>query len=398
MNNEIDEGTEGGSMMGFQMPIPSGIKKRKERLDDLIKLNPDINEGHVLSYFSGMDEQKAEEIGQHLDNCNFEEVVNNIRNHVIRETIRKKIKEIVRKKAGGGGYVLYSPNKGKKREARPVGDFPTKIGAKQAELQRFPPKDMNKLKRLRLQIARLMKDPKKRAEKEREWAKEKGVERKKARPIANKTRKEGLDNIREALSKVILESLFNESSANSKKESSWEDYLSGISKQVIAADKKLQNLQRNIEKKTQAMLDDAFKVIGKSIDKKAVKLKNFGIKHSSKNDKIYLAFSSVMSNVEVEPIYIYISDTGTPIIKISDRAKVDLTKVDPDVAKLFRADLITVQERVLDNMDELKDAISSRDAYLTKLQDEIDGFVSDLSSLQISLLKQLLAQKYRRLS
>ena len=44
-----------------------------------------------------------------------------------------RISEIVRKKAGGGGYNLYSPNKGKKKNPKPVGEFPTRIAAKRAE-------------------------------------------------------------------------------------------------------------------------------------------------------------------------------------------------------------------------------------------------------------------------
>ena len=78
-------------------------------------------------------------------------------------------------------------------------------------------------------------------------------------------------------------------------------------------------------------------------------------------------------------------------------AKASLVKAEPDTAKLFRAELVTVQERVLDEMDDITSAIQSRDKYLDKSQSSVDDYVSKLTPLQISILKQLLVKKYRKL-
>jgi hypothetical protein len=85
-----------------------------------------------------------------------------------KEAVRQMVREIVRKKEGGGGYRLYPPNKGKKKKnQKPVGEFPTRFSAKKAELARFPPKDPEQLKKMRARIDRLSKDPKRRADAER---------------------------------------------------------------------------------------------------------------------------------------------------------------------------------------------------------------------------------------
>jgi hypothetical protein len=321
------------------------------------------------------------------------------------------MKEVVRKKAGGGGYVLYSPNQGKKRQSKAVGNFPTKVGAKKAELARFPPKDPGKLKRLRKEVDRLLKDPKKRAEKEKSAEKEKGVRpaHYKEKPKAKKESvsltsapdekelaadgPEGMAMLAAVVGQMVQESLFHEE----KTGSDWDNYITKLSKQAVTSDKKFQNLQKGIDKKTEKVLRDAFSAIAKSVDKKKVKIKDLGIKAQADKGKTYLAFSATIGQAEIAPIAIYI-EGGVPKIELSDQAKVALTKADPADSKSFRAELVLVQERVLDRMDELERAVVARDRYLEKQEDEVDAFVADLTPLQISLLKNVLTKKYRKIS
>lgn len=395
---EMGSGGGGGNSCGsagsFGFQIPAGAKKRKKKVDEMLSLHEDIHEGHVLSYFNGMNEDLCESgAGKWLDEGDYNSLADDIRRHMVRELIRKRVKEVVRKKAGGGGYVLYSPNQGKKRPSKAVGSFPTKMGAKKAELARFPPKDTGKLKRLRKEVDRLLKDPKKAASKEKTARKEKGTDKEKGHKAPPAKKNESAGILVGLIRAMVNESLFHEERSGSD----WDDQISRLSKQAVSGDKKFQNLQKNIEKKTEKILQDAFGVIAKSVDKKVVKIKNFGVKKNEQKGKTYLAFGATMDNVAVEPIYIY-SENGVPKIEVSDQAKVALTKVDPGNAKLFRAELVTVQERVLDKMDDLERAVLSRDKYLGKIEDEVDSFVTGLTPLQISLLKNLLVKKYRKIS
>ncbi len=489
--------TTAGAVAGFQVPM--GIKKRKAKVDELLRRHSDINEAIVLSYFSSLNEDQGEQVGVRLDK-NDPTVADDMRQHAVRELIRKKVREVVRKKAGGGGYTLYAPNPGKKGGSKPVGNFPTKIGAKRAELARFPPKDPEKLKRLRKSIDKAAKTPKKAAERERIAAKVKGTDTGKkptskkesvnesgpfspsgttgttattsfgsnpnskvnqdpkeffaglqaigkdkvtdrANYIQNHLKDPGfISNVKKTpngdkaikqlytmannsapktgsvtrsfgeavekrkvdfferaiLSKIIKKSLSESLFREERTESEWDDYISKLSKQALAGDGKFQSLQKNISKKTEGILGSAFSSIKKAVGK-SVQLKSFGVKHDAKSGKTYLAFSADIGDATAEPFYVHV-EGGVPKIEVSDTAKIALTKADPDAAKLFRAELVTVQERVLDDMDDLSRAIQSRDKYLTKLETEVDSYVAGLAPLQISLLKQLLVKKYRKIT
>lgn len=384
MSDRKDE--TGGGVAGFQIPL--GVRKRKQKVDELLSLHEDLNEGHALAYLSSLDEAAGEEVGKKLDACEYNDVAENMRTHAVRELVRKRVREVVRKKAGGGGFVLYSPNNGKKKAPKAVGEFPTKLGAKRAELARFPPKDPAKLARLRREVDKLVKNPKKAAEKEKQAAQQKGT----AKKHVPKPKKEGVENdalFRRVVSKLVKESLFREEKTGSE----WDEYIGKLSGKALTGDKKFQNLQKNIEKKTEGALSTALASIKKAL-KKDVKLKDFGVKKSD-DGKTYTAFSAVMDHVEVGPVYIYV-EGGVPKIEVSDQARAALTKCDPDSAKLFRAELVTVQERVLDGMDDLTKAIEARDRYLAKVEQDVDSFVAGLTPLQVSMLKQLLVKKYRR--
>lgn len=366
---------------GFQIPL--SIRKRKPKIDELLRREPGLHVLHVLGYLSSLRESAIEDVGGSLDREEFASLADVIQSHALRELIRTRIKEVVRKKAGGGGYVLYSPNRGKKKPSKAVGNFPTKIGAKKAELARFPPRDPEKQKRMRKEIDKALKDPKKQADKERSARKQKGT------APSGPPKKESL--IHSAIRQIIRESLFSEERSGSD----WDQSLAKLPRQAVSSDKKLQNLQRNIEKKTEAILKDALSAIQKAVRGQA-KLKGHGVKHSPERGKTYMAFGADFDGVTVEPIYIY-SEQGIPKIEISDQAKAALAKVDPSVVKPFRAELITVQERVLDKMEDLVGAIANRDKYLTRIEEEVDDIVADLNPLQLSLLKALIVKKYRKI-
>ncbi len=138
----------------------------------------------------------------------------------------------------------------------------------------------------------------------------------------------------------------------------------------------------------------ALSEIQKSV-KGVAKISGSDVKHNPEKGKTYLMFSADIGDVEIGPIYIY-TENGIPKIEVSDNAKNSMVKVEPDKNKKFRAELITVQERVLDHVEDLVVAIGKRDKYLTNIEIQVDDIVNDLSPLQISLLKKLLMKKYRK--
>ena len=390
MNNKSKKESTGcGNMVGFQIPV--GFSNRIEELTEFLKNNTNISHTMMEAYLSSLNEGDSGTTHQMLDRRDYSNLAEAVHSYVLAEFIRGKVREVVRKKSGGGGYVLYAPNPNEKHAPNGVGTFPTRLGAKRAELARFPPKDVNKLRRLRKEVDKLLKNPKKAAE--HELAAKKRITHNNivatARPIVKQ--RESVEILRTVISYLIKESLFHEE----KTESIWSNYVERLSPNAMEKDDKFKKYKQIIDKKTHSMLDAAFLAIRKSVNKN-VKLKNLGIKKEEDKDRTYLIFSASFDNVSVEPIYIIIKD-NIPQIKISDNAKVELTKTDVNNAKLFRAELITAQEYALDKMDDLINAVDSRDKYLEHLENDVDKFVSDLTPLQISLLKQLLVKKYRKI-
>lgn len=320
-----------------------------------------------------LDAERVSKLIEFLDTSKLAEakdyLVETLELSLLREAVRKKIDDVVRKKPGGGGFVLYSPNKGKKKPSKSVGEFPTKLAAKRAELARFPPKDTAKLKRLRDQIAKLSKDPKKRHD-----AEERALHT-----------KEGLETVKD----IVLEALFREETEGSQ----WDDRIEKLSKAAVETDSKFQSLQKNIQKKTESVLSSAVSDITKAL-KKHAKVKSAGVKKDLERKKVYLQFSLVTEKDEVGPFYLFI-EGSSPKIEISDEARQALSRLESDKSKLIRAELITVQEEKLDKLTELSSAIESRDKYLDKLESKLDGFVSSLNGMEVSILKNLLIMKYR---
>lgn len=125
----------------------------------------------------------------------------------LRSAIRQNLPEIVRKKEGGGGYVLYAPNeKGRKRKKnpKPVGEFPTRAAAKKAELARFPPKGGTQLKRARKEVDRLLKDPKKAQAQDRKDMRARPPKQTAAPKRAPRPQTEALDRV---IGKMVAEEL-----------------------------------------------------------------------------------------------------------------------------------------------------------------------------------------------
>lgn len=386
----VNEMNVGSALIGFQ--VPPEARKKLEAAMDAFNLK---NEDKTLLFFR-LDEQFVSETVKKLDEGKLLEagqsIADKIEENNVRKLVSEKLKEVVRKKKGGGGFTLYSPNKGKKNPSKPVGTFPTKLQAKQAELARFPPKDIAKLKRLRHDVERLKKDPKKAAEKEKDWMQPKKAKAHHgAHHAPAKHRAEGIEHISEAVNRLINEALFNEEETEGSR---WDERMSRLSKGAIEADKKLQGLQKNIEKKGESVIQTAFSAISKALKPRKMTAKSSGVKKDQARQKTFLQFSVDVNGSEVGPFYIFV-ENGKPKIEISAEAKAKMTKIEPENTKLLRAELITAQENALDMMDDVADAVSKRDGYLDKLESKVDGFVAGLNALEISVLKNLLVQKYR---
>jgi len=385
-----------GGVAGFQLPI--GARARKEAIKRCIEAANDINEAHLVVFFNNTDSVSQGRFFEALDFMQDDHAADMVREEVVRQTVRSKIGEVVRKKAGGGGYVLYAPNKGKKHTSKPVGNFPTKLAAKRAELARFPPKDAGKLRRLRKEVDKLMKDPKKRAEAERRAQKSKGTDFGHSKP-KKAPKHEGYSRemveaavlsgvVSRHVRNSLMEGLFREERASSE----WDEFISKISDKALQGDSGFRRLQGQIEKATQASLGQAVKIIQRQLGAEA-KVKAATSPGKTDGGKAYAPFHIEVEAASVGPIYLYV-DKGLPAIEMSDEAKNSLSKVTPGAAKAIRAALAGAQDG-LEKVSGVADAVAKRDAYLDRLESAVDKMIAAMTPLQISMLKQLLVKKYR---
>jgi hypothetical protein len=96
--------------------------------------------------------------------------------------------------------------------------------------------------------------------------------------------------------------------------------------------------------------------------------------------------------------FLLVIKNGTPTIVATDGAKTSMTRLDAERGKLLKVELSSIQEDVLDMDGAVDVAINKRDEFLNKQEKKLDNFIADLSPLQISMLKNLLVNKYRKLN
>jgi hypothetical protein len=378
-----------GGISGFQLPL--GVKRRKNKIKECLTEAQDINEAHMLVAAQGMNAIQLVEFYDAVDFRQYDVAANMIREQVVRQAVRQKIREVVRKKQGGGGYTLYAPNRGKKHGAKPVATFPTRLAAKRAELARFPPKDPKKLVRLRKEIEKMLKDPKKRAEAEKRAMKQRGTDTPKHHK-AGRARGHHFESkiIAKALSnsvRAMNEGLFKEDAEGSE----YDDFVSKISDRALKGDKGFQRVMAKVNEEMANVLGKSLKVVQREVGGSA-RVKPLGIKKHD-DGRQYMMFKLETEDASVGPIYIY-AEKGVPRIELSDEAKASISKVQPATARAIRAALSATGEE-LENNGSLRAVIQQRDAYLSKMDNDLDKMISNLSPVQFSRVKQLMVQKFR---
>ncbi len=379
------------NITGFQLPL--GVKKRKNEIAECLKEHADVSGAHVLVATTQMNEEQLAEFYDAIDFKQYEHAAGMIREHLVRQLIRRKIQEVVRKRAGGGGYTLYAPNKGKKKRATPVATFPTKLAAKRAELARFPPKDPKKLQRLRKEVEKLLKDPKKRAEAEKRAMMQRGTDVPKhhraghARGHHYESKILARVIVKEVKNLMLNEGLFKEEAPSSQ----WDEFVKKVSDKALKGDAGFQRVMSRVDRELQGTLGKALKTVQKEVGA-AARVKPLGTK-KHEDGRTYIAFKLEAEGGSVGPVYIY-SHNGVPRIELSDEAKAGITKVDPATARGIRGALSATQD-ALESIESIRSMTSERDAYLSKMERDLDEQIGSMSPVKLALLRQLLVKKYR---
>lgn len=304
-----------------------------------------------------------------------------------RYLVNQRLQEIVRKKEGGGGYNLYSPNKGKKKGAKAVGEFPTRFAAKRAELARFPPKDPEALKKARKRLDKMAKDPKKRQEKEKSELTAKKPKRSGRAAGARKARKEA---IIAKMANELTERLFHEEELPG---SPWDERISGLHPDALAHDKKLHRFHQGMEKASLGALGDGHKSLAKVL-RGIAKVQPGDVARDDDRGKMFMPITLDVDGQEIGPVHLYI-DGGHVCIEVSSEAREAIAGLEPNQAKDLRGGLMSFQEDHLPKIDKARNAWNERDSYLDKLHQRLEKTVGGLSPIEFHLAKQMMSKRRR---
>ncbi len=303
----------------------------------------------------------------------------------LRGAIRTLVHEIVRKKDGGGGFVLYGPNKGKKKNPKPAGEFPTRLAAKRAELARFPPKDPEQLKRARARLDKILKDPEKRSKAERDDLS--GRKRPKKSGAPARDRKKKNESFARSIATELTERLFHEDEVPG---SPWDERIASLHPDAISSDKKLMALHKELEGASIGALGDAHKALSKAL-KGMAKVHPGDIDHDHERRKTFMPVMLDVDGTEIGPVHLYI-DGGHVKVEVSQGARQAIAEMEPDDARDLRGGLMTFQEDHLPKIDQAQKAWCDRDAYLDKLHGKVEKHVSGMSGVEAHLAKQMLSR------
>jgi hypothetical protein len=380
--SKISESSGAGNVAGFQIPV--GIKKRKNKLDEVIRRHSDINEGHVLSYLISLGENVTA-LEESLDSERYSEVADAVREHVVREAVKNKIKNIVRRKPGGG-YAIYKAMPGNAK-SEPRGNYPNKAAAKRALAQ--VETDPDRKARLQKQVRMLQKHPEKNIGKPIP-KKQKQPPKTAHIPKKPKIKKEEFELLRSTISVLIKEALFREQQVGSP----WDQHLANIPVEALAKDSKFQSLQKKIDKATETVLKDAFNTIKKEV-RQFAKVDGGDLSRTS-DGRTYLVFSAKLGNIVVEQVYIY-AESGIPRVEFSPQADRGLADAERPLEDAFRGRIASLQEKVFAKYTQLAEAVAARDSYLAKKQQEATAYLQKLTPLELVLLKGVIAKQFRRI-
>lgn len=304
----------------------------------------------------------------------------------MREAINKRIKEIVRKKPGGGGYNLFPPNKGKKKAAKPVGEFPTRLAAKKAELARFPPKDIEQLKKLRTRLDKISKDPEKRAAAEKPDLTGRKKAKKSGAPAGE--RKKKTEALLQRMVGDLTERLFREEEIPG---SPWDEKISSMHPDALASDKRLHSLHRGIEKASIGALGDAHRGLSKAL--KGIAMAHPGdIDTDPNRRKMFMPVMLDCDGTEIGPVHLYV-DGGHIKIEISQDARAQIAELEHELARNLRGGMMSFQEDHLPKIVGAKKAWDARDSYLDKLHAGLETHMNDMSGVQHHLLKHIMGRR-----
>lgn len=285
----------------------------------------------------------------------------------------KELKEVVRK--NGNSYTLYDDDTDTERGVYKD----RKTAWRQQRIYR-------KANSARKKLARAEK------KNDKKMFKDKNVEKQSAQKKPSTAKKENFDiqKAKNLIKESVLTYMFEGPEDNDS--THWDNLLSKFSKETVMSDPKLKNMLTDIAKAEVQTLVKAFNILRKNSE---LDIKGKKPEMNGETNELELPFSVTLKNSGAELQFSIRIENGKPIINIPDEVRDQLNQMSDPEAKLLRAELISVQEKEFNGLDDVAKTSAKRDAYLKKIENELNKDMGKMSAIELIILKDLLKSKFK---
>ncbi len=243
-------------------------------------------------------------------------------------------------------------------------------------------------------IKRMQAKSNKAANKKKHKHKQKKV--KPAEPFAQKKHKH--ESFEGLVAQVLLEAspYVFEQSPTSQDSAGWENFIGRMSHEVMQSDPKLKSLLVLLHKTRLKVLQQAHDALAKVLHKTGefevgkVKLQ----KQGDDADPILTFDIKILGANKKAPIGIVIQH-DKPVFSIPEQTKALLNSMATKESKLLRAELMHVQETLLDHMNDVTVAAEKRNTYLKNMETKLDKLITSMDPIQIAMLRNLIKTKFK---
>lgn len=220
------------------------------------------------------------------------------------------------------------------------------------------------------------------------------------KPKTTKAKKEQfLNNLKTAFAKVLSEgNMLNyvfEQQPTATDSAVWEKFIGRLSRETVMADPKLKAILQGVAKSEAKILGAAVNEIKKCLENTgAFQVNQKGVDQNANGD-VVMNFDVTLDEGSKKLGFAVKIENGRPLLLFPEDTRMNLNSMATENSKLLRAELMHVQETVLDNMHDVLLATEKRDGYLRSMSEKIDKVISGFGPLEVAMLKNLLKQKYK---
>lgn len=176
----------------------------------------------------------------------------------------------------------------------------------------------------------------------------------------------------------------------------WEKFVSRLSKETVMSDPKLKSILQKMAKSEAKLLAKAVSMIKQILGSTgAFQVEQKGSDQDATTGDIKLNFAVTLKEGDTTLMFAVKLENGRPLILFPDESRNALNTMGTQESKLLRAELMHIQETVLNNMDDVVSVAAKRDTYLSKLENKIDKTLNAMGPLEIAMLKYLIKHKYK---